>query len=42
MYSIEYDHGHIHVYDANGSFLFSADSVAEARKEIREYAQSAA
>ena len=42
MYSIQYVRGHIHVYDAKGSFLFSADNEAEARKELKEYAQSAA
>ena len=42
MYSIQYEHGHIHVYDNNGKFLFSADSEWEARKELKEYAESAA
>lgn len=39
---IRYIHGHIQVYDANGNFLFSADSEREAREELMEYAQSAA
>ena len=37
-----YVRGHIQVYDANGNFLFSADSEREAREELMEYAQSAA
>ena len=42
MFTIQYERGHIQVYDANGRFLFSADTEREARKEIEEYAQSAA
>ena len=42
MYSIRYVRGHIQVFDANGEFLFSADSEREAREELMEYAQSAA
>jgi len=42
MYSIRYVRGHIQVFDANGKFLFSADSEREVREELREYAQSAA
>ena len=42
MYSIQYEYGHVHVYDKNGSFLFSADSEWEARKELEDYAESAA
>ena len=41
MFSMEYNHGHVQVYDANGGFLFSADSISEARKELEEYAKSA-
>lgn len=41
MYSIRYIHGHVQVYDGTGRFLFSADDEQEARKEIKEYAQSA-
>ena len=41
MYSIRNVKGHIHVYDYNGKFLFSADSEREAREELKEYAQSA-
>lgn len=42
MFTIRYVQGHVHVYDKKGAFLFSADSEWEARKEIEEYAQSAA
>ena len=42
MYTMRYVRGHIQVYDANGNFLFSADSEREAREELKEYAQSAA
>lgn len=42
MFSIEYNQGHIQVYTAEGAFLFSADSISEARKELEEYAKSAA
>lgn len=42
MYSIEYKYGHFQVYDVKGCFLFSADTVSEARKELEEYAKSAA
>ena len=42
MFTMRYVQGHIHVYDTTGSFLFSADTEWEARKEIEEYAQSAA
>ena len=42
MYSICYVRGHIHLYDYQGKFLFSADTEQEAREELREYAKSAA
>jgi hypothetical protein len=42
MYSVRYVRGHIQVFDANGNFLFSADSEREVREELMEYAQSAA
>ena len=42
MFTMRYVQGHVHVYDMKGSFLFSADTELEARKEIEEYAQSAA
>lgn len=42
MYSMRYVMGHVQVYDLNGRFLFSADNEREARKEIEEYAESAA
>ena len=42
MFTMKYVHGHIHVYDYNGAFLFSADNEREAREELEEYAESAA
>lgn len=42
MFIMQNVHGHIQVYDYNGNFLFSADSEREARKELEEYAESAA
>lgn len=42
MYSIRYVHGHVQVYDKKGAFLFSADSEQEARREMEDYAESAA
>ena len=42
MFTIRYVQGHVQVYDQQGVFLFSADNEWEARKEIEEYAQSAA
>ncbi len=42
MYSVRYVGGHVQVYDMRGNFLFSADNEQEARKEMLEYAQSAA
>ena len=42
MYTIRYVMDHIHVYDKNGAFLFSADSEREVREELKEYAESAA
>ncbi len=41
MFSIKYNQGHVQVYDAKGRFLFSADSLSEARKEMEEYEESA-
>ena len=42
MFDIRYVRGQIHVYNANGDFLFSADNEREVREELKEYAQSAA
>ncbi len=42
MYSMQYIHGHVQVYDWNGKFLFSADSEREAREELRDYEEFAA
>ena len=38
MYSMKYVQGHVHVYDAAGKFLFSADNEKEAREELEDYA----
>lgn len=42
MYTLRYVRGHIQVYDYTGKFLFSADTEQEARRELKEYAESAA
>lgn len=42
MYTLRYVRGHIQVYDFTGNFLFSADTEQEARRELKEYAESAA
>ena len=42
MYTTRFVKGHIHVYDAMGNFLFSADNVREVQEELREYEESAA
>lgn len=39
MFTIQYVHGHVQVYDANGKFMFSADTEREAREELIVYAQ---
>lgn len=39
MFTIQYVHGHVQVYDANGKFMFSADTEREAREELMTYAQ---
>lgn len=36
MYTMRRIFDHIQVYDRLGNFLFSADSVQEAREELRE------
>lgn len=41
MYSMRYVAGHIHVFDINGAFLFSADNEREAREELIAYEESA-
>ena len=41
MYSIQYIHGHVQVYDVSGKFLFSADNEYEARQELMEYEEFA-
>jgi len=35
-YRIKYVGGHIEVYDADGKFLFSADTVQEAMQDLDE------
>lgn len=40
-YRIRYVAGHVEVYDRQGNFLFSADTEAEAMKELRETAEAA-
>ena len=42
MFTMRYVGGHVQVYDQKGSFLFSADNEREARKEMEDYAESAA
>jgi len=40
LFKFDYVRGHIHVYNAFGEFLFSADTEKEAREELKEYAKS--
>ena len=35
-FELRYVQGHVEVYDARGRFLFSADTVGEARQELEE------
>lgn len=42
MFTMRYIGGHVQVYDQRGRFLFSADNEREARKEMEDYAESAA
>ena len=42
MFTMRYVGGHVQVYDQKGRFLFSADAAREARKEMEDYAESAA
>ena len=42
MFSMQYLHGHVMVYDKNGKFLFSADNEREAREELESYEEFAA
>ena len=37
MFSIVTVCGHIQVYDQSGKFLFSADTIREAREEMNSY-----
>lgn len=36
--TLEYVNGHIEVYDADGAFLFSADTRQEAAEELQDAA----
>ena len=36
MYTIRYIRGHIEVFDLEGSFLFSADTMREAKELMEE------
>lgn len=38
LYELRWVRGHVEVYDSGGRFCFSADSVAEARSELRDMA----
>ena len=42
MFTMRYVGGHVQVYEQKGRFLFSADNEREARKEMEDYAESAA
>ena len=42
MFTMRYVGGHVQVYDQKSRFLFSADNEREARKEMEDYAESAA
>lgn len=42
MFTMRYVGDHVQVYDQKGRFLFSADNEREARKEMEDYAESAA
>ena len=41
MYSLKYVSGYVQVFNQCGEFLFSADTVQEAREELKEYEKSA-
>lgn len=38
QFELRYVQGHVEVFDAGGRFCFSADTVSEARSELRELA----
>ena len=40
-FEFRYVMGHVEVFDLNGGFCFSADSMAEAMDELREEMQAA-
>jgi hypothetical protein len=35
-FEMRYVRGHVEVYDRSGEFIFSADTMSEARDEIRD------
>ena len=37
-YTMKWVHDHVEVFDANGWFVFSADTEQEARRDLREIA----
>ena len=37
-YTMNWVHDHVEVFDANGRFVFSADTEQEARRDLREIA----
>lgn len=41
QFELRYVGGHVEVYDGAGEFCFSADTVGEARDELRDMAQAA-
>lgn len=41
QYAIEYVRGHVEVFDGSGNFLFSADTIDEAKSAILELASVA-
>jgi hypothetical protein len=40
-FEMRYVQGHVEVYDGAGRFCFSADTVGEARSELRELGSAA-
>lgn len=37
-YTMKWVHDHVEVFDANGRFVFSADTEQEARRDLQEIA----
>ncbi|MDD5939116.1 MAG: hypothetical protein PUC36_08975 [Clostridiales bacterium] len=40
-YDVRWVRGHVEVFDGRGRFCFSADTVAEAREELRDMGYAA-